>query len=322
VSFDDVTGLRIQNVTFAATQNTTALKFTDPAHVEVNNVLIRDTDSGCNDQGVNVPSGSVPSCGWGIGLSVIGAPYPNRTNQLAIDFQVWNSTFTNNGAHSTGLGGAIKHGHAMYLCAASLNYTVDVGCNGFVVANNLVYDSPTGNAVQLGDSAHNGFVVNNTIDNTDTRTISGMSLCTLYSGAAMDPWGDYSWPNRNILIANNIFTNNCANAVIATGFTDGGDVIRNNLGFHNGYACDWDGCTTQYNCNYTPDRHAICTVGTNLPNADPQYVDRSGSFGASTKNFHLQAGSPALGQSDPAYTPPLDKDGNARPAAPALGAYG
>ena len=319
--FDDVTGLRIQNVTFDATQNTTALKFTNPSHVEVNNVIIRDTDNGCNDQGVSVPSGSVPTCGWGIGLQVSGAPLSNRTNQLATDFQVWNSTFTNNGAHSTGLGGAIKHAHAVYLCSAGGDYTVDDGCNGFVVANNVVYDSPTGNAIQLGDSAHNGFVVNNTIDNTDTRAITGTSLCTLYSGAAMDPWGSFSWPNRNIVIANNTFTNNCANAVLATGDTAGGDVIRNNLGFHNGYACDWDGCMTQYNCNYTMDGHAICTLGSNLADADPRYVDRSGAFGAATKNFHLQAGSPALGLSDPAYTPPFDNDGNARPASPALGAY-
>ena len=127
VHFDDITGLRIQNVTFDAPQNTTALKFTNPAHVEVNNVIIRDTDNGCNDQGVSVGSGSVPACGWGIGLQVTGAPLSNRTNQLATDFQVWNSTFTNNGAHSTGLGGAIKHAHAMYLCAAGNDFATDDG---------------------------------------------------------------------------------------------------------------------------------------------------------------------------------------------------
>jgi len=319
MTLDDVTGFRIQDITVAATQNTTGLKFTNPSHVEVNNMLFRDTDSACPDQGVNVPSGSVPACGWGIGLSVIGQPLSGWTNQLATDFQLWNSTFTNNGAHSHGQGGASNHGHAMLLCAAGVNGGPDDGCNGFVVANNLVFDSPTGNAVRLGDAAHNGFVVNNTIDNTDTRAIQG-PLCTDGSGAGITMWGDYSWPNRNILVTNNIITNNCANAVLATGYTGGGTVIRNNLAFNNGYACDYYQCDVDYLCNW--NGNTICTVGTNLPDADPLYVNRSGTWGSTTKDFHLQPGSPALGKSDPAYTPPFDKDGNARSSTPALGAYG
>ena len=64
-------------------------------------------------------------------------------------------------------------------------------------------------------------------------------------------------------------------------------------------------------------------AGTNLASADPKYVDRAGTYGdLSTKNFHLQPDSPALGKSDPAYTPSLDNAGNARPATPALGAFG
>jgi hypothetical protein len=62
--------------------------------------------------------------------------------------------------------------------------------------------------------------------------------------------------------------------------------------------------------------------GQNLPNANPLYVDTGGTYGSLSKDFHLQAGSPAIGKGDPAYTPPFDKNGSPRPAAPALGAFG
>jgi hypothetical protein len=195
------------------------------------------------------------------------------------------------------------------------------GCDSFVVPNNLIYDAPTGEAIQIGDSARNGFIVNNTIDNTDTRSTSGTSVCTDYSSQAMVVWGGGNYPTANTLITNNIISNNCGPGVNAS--TSGslvGNVVRNNFGYHNAYACNWCKSGVDYDPIY--GSYVGFTVGTNLPDADPLYVNRTGTWSSAGKNFHLQAGSPALGKSDPAYTPPLDKDGKARPSTPALGAYG
>jgi hypothetical protein len=75
--------------------------------------------------------------------------------------------------------------------------------------------------------------------------------------------------------------------------------------------------------SYTGFDCAAACPGGNLPNANPLFVDTVGTHAdPSSKDFHLQAGSPALGKADPAYTPRFDKDGSPRPAAPALGAFG
>jgi hypothetical protein len=60
-------------------------------------------------------------------------------------------------------------------------------------------------------------------------------------------------------------------------------------------------------------RVACFTPGQNLATMNPLYVNRSGG------DYHLQAGSPARNAGDPAYTPPLDADGNPR-SGPHLGA--
>ena len=49
-----------------------------------------------------------------------------------------------------------------------------------------------------------------------------------------------------------------------------------------------------------------------LYTSDPMFV--------SSTDFHLQSGSPVKAVGNPAYTPPLDFDGQARPSA-SLGAY-
>ena len=193
------------------------------------------------------------------------------------------------------------------MCSLANSAGVEGGCRSFVIANNLFFDSPDGYPIQIGQAARNGYVVNNTIDNTTTPS----QFCAIVL------WGTGTWADSNILIANNLITNvagSGSNAVCASlGKNLTGNVVRNNLAYGvNGTAYD-----PVYG-SYTG-----FAAGTNLPSADPKYVDRAGTYGdLSTKNFHLQPDSPALGKSDPAYTPPLDKEGNARPAAPALGAFG
>ena len=50
----------------------------------------------------------------------------------------------------------------------------------------------------------------------------------------------------------------------------------------------------------------------NLPNADPLFINPAGY------HFRLQTNSPAIGKTNPAYTPSTDLNGRARPAAPGL----
>ena len=122
-------------------------------------------------------------------------------------------------------------------------------------------------------SARNGYVVNNTIDNTTTPS----QFCAIVL------WGTGTWADSNILIANNLITNvagSGSNAVCASlGKNLTGNVVRNNLAYGvNG---------TAYDPSY--GSYTGFAAGTNLPSADPMYVDRAGTYGdLSTKNFHLQ----------------------------------
>jgi hypothetical protein len=210
-----------------------------------------------------------------------------------------------------------NHDHAIYMCGGSGASTgLEDGCRSFVIANNLLFDGPDGYVIQLGQSARNGFIVNNTIDNS---TAGSTPAC------AVILWGTGTWKDANDLFTNNIITNvagSASNAICTSGGNLVGNLVRNNLAYGvNGTA-------------YEPvwGSYVGFTVGTNLPNADPLYVDRSGTYGVlSTKDFHLQAGSPALGKGDSAYTPPTDAYGTPRAvypnavsgvSAPALGAFG
>ena len=120
---------------------------------------------------------------------------------------------------------------------------------------------------------------------------------------------------------NNIISNvagsssNAVCSVVGKNLT--GDHVRNNLA----YGVSGTTYDPVYGSLLGFDCMTSCP-GQNLPNANPLYVDTSGTYGSLSKDFHLQAGSPALGKGDPAYTPPFDKNGSPRPAAPALGALG
>lgn len=293
VLFQGDSGIRIRDVTFAARTNIN-LKIMESQHIEVDHIISRDSGRDCITD--------FPSCS-GMGL-LAGGGELGYTPSYVDDLQVWNSVFTNNGGTGTA---AQNHDHAIYLCGGIGTSTgAEDGCRSFVIANNVIADSPDGYPIQLGQSARNGYVVNNTIDNTTTPS----QFCALVL------WGTGTWADSNVLITNNLITNvagSGSNAVCAClGKNLTGNVVRNNLAYGvNG---------TAYDPVY--GSYIGFTAGTNLPNADPKYVDRLGTYGdLSTKDFHLQPDSPALGRSDPAYTPPRDKDGNARPAAPALGAF-
>jgi hypothetical protein len=176
--------------------------------------------------------------------------------------------------------------------------SVKHGVDGFVIANNVFYNQPNGYSIQLGDQASNGVVANNTFD----RAYGTASD----SGSAIIVWGAGPYASSNDVIVNNLFTTNINHAVQAncakplTGIS-----VRGNLGYSNG--------APEYAGTYGS---VVCfSVGANLGDADPLYVNRTGG------DFHLQSSSPARGKADPAYTPAADASGKSRPATPALGAF-
>ena len=157
------------------------------------------------------------------------------------------------------------------------------------VANNLVYNV-VGNGVVTWHGARDIQIVNNTIDNArDGGILVG-------SGDS----GSSSTTGNFITVANNIVVDSNG------GITEFGTTGPNNLYVDN----------LLYN-NQAPNirlQNGLTATGTII--ADPKFVD------AAAGNYHLQAGSPAIGAGSTAYAPSTDLDGNPRStSAPSIGAY-
>jgi hypothetical protein len=291
-----VQGIRLRDVTIAAPYNTN-LKIDSSQHVEVDHIVSKDSADNCST-----------SIGYhcGQGIIVVGGGGTAYAATYSDDVQIWNSRIYNNGGNSSTQDYAYDHG--IYMCSggSAVGTSTESGCRSFVIANNLIYDQPDGYGIQLGDSARNGIVTNNTFDSATRGTD--------YSGCGIIIWSSGPWGSSNNLIVNNIFSNNAANAICASvNKNPVGNVVRNNLSYNNYQACNW--CrATNYDAVY--GSYIGFTVGTNLPDANPLYVNRTSG------DFHLQASSPARGKADPAYTPPFDADGSPRSSSPALGAFG
>jgi hypothetical protein len=297
-------GIRFRNFKVAAPKEG-GLHIEESWHVELDGLIVRDNGASCPS------TASYTTCG-GTGILVSGGNTGFFTS-YSDDVQIWNSTFVNNGGNSTyaSIGccnSSTNHDHAMYL-GGGQSSTSENGFRSMVVANNLIYDSKDGYPVQIGQSARNLIFTNNTIDNTSNPD----------AACAIVVWGSGPWADSGDVFVNNIISNvagSGSNAICASLSNSlSNNHVRNNLA----YGVSGTTYDPAYGSMIGFDCMTSCP-GQNLPNANPLYVDTSGTYGLLSKDFHLQAGSPALGKGDPAYTPPFDKDRNPRPAAPALGA--
>jgi parallel beta-helix repeat protein len=288
VYFSNCQGIRLRNLTFDAPYDTN-LKLDTDQHIELDHLVIRNAGrSGTAGVGLLVGSNS--------GFSLT----------YSDDIQVWNSIFYNNG-HVTGGGGD----HQIYFGTSGnlKGSTVESGVRSGVIANSLIYDGPAGYGLQLGDSARNVIVTNNTFVHAFDAAPAGSAI-VVWNGTTT------TWGTRDCVIVNNIFTSNTEYGVVTSDSQNApSNIVKNNLAFSNGAG--------NYHAAY--GTKIGFTLGTNLPDADPLFVDPA------NKDFHLTSGSPAIGKADAAYAPPADASGANRPvypnagtgiSEPALGAYG
>lgn len=199
------------------------------------------------------------------------------------DIQIWNNTIYSNGSTGNGI---LDHG--VYWAYARGNS---------VLANNLIYDNCAFN-VQLYPDAPGVIVTCNTIDggvvhSTFSESRGGMIYADT-DGATL----------ANTITVGCLSTN-------APNFFGFGTVSDFYAGLNNQF----------YDCiGYNDAAGSFDPVASKLifnaacVTADPLYINRA------AKNFHLAAGSPAIGKIQIAqygYVPPLDKDGNPRITADA-----
>ena len=188
-----------------------------------------------------------------------------------------------------------------------------------VIANNIFTGSTAGRDVELGPEERGGFVVDNTFYGNRIMSLLDPASYPLvhYAGQAVVVFANTSVSNfatgANV-VANNLFVDLDGHAVWGSGPRESGNLVQSNLAYLTRNGSGWQDSAV---LDYEPHYGASCClfdVGANLPDADPLLANPAGF------DFHLLAGSPALGRADPAFALPFDHDGVPRHAAPDVGA--
>jgi pectate lyase len=304
----DASGLRVRNITFhvlaAVGQGADELLIENSNRIEIDHCTFLSTGS----QGVIVRGGD--------------------SNAAAEDVWIVNNTFRPDAGDPTAQGTGNAWSPSDYFGSAGSHWiyagqhgsdaSADLasGSERLVIANNVFTGSTAGDDIQLGPQARNGYVVNNTFYGNHAMQLLGSSA--RYVGNAVSLYSDGSpYATGNNLVANNIFVDIDGHAVYGCcSSPQTGNVVQGNLSYGLRNGSGWQGPTSQdYLSWYESSSTTLFSTGAgNRPNANPLLAS-PGSY-----DFHLQAGSPAIGAAMPAYTPPTDMAGNPRPAAPDLGA--
>jgi hypothetical protein len=171
-----------------------------------------------------------------------------------------------------------------------------------LIANNVIYNTPYGHAVQIYPDNDGTIIVDNTITNTH--------YTTGYRAAAIIVGSDVAGSSaNNMKIVNNITAYNDYGIY---GYQCGTASGSNNDAWNNDSWGNTYGNLVN-DCNSEP---VIDFSGGNL-SADPMFVNRPNN------DFHLQPGSPAVNVGLPAWSDTVDAGGVSRPqgVAPDLGAF-
>jgi hypothetical protein len=224
------------------------------------------------------------------GILVLGC-CSGRT--YSTNVQIWSNTIYGNGA-----GGSSSYSHGVYYGGTdSYSDGQRRGTVGGVIANNVLYDQPTGYLLQIGPQADGLIVTNNTFSTATASYPSGNAIHMWDMGGA--------YATKNLTVVNNAIAFNANMGVhgIGSGMTN--NVVRNNLGFGNpgGDFVPKAGSATLFS-----------TGSGNMTGQDPRFVDRA------AKNFRPRSDSPLVGRADPAYAPPTDLTGSSRAGGPDIGA--
>jgi hypothetical protein len=315
----NASGLRIKGITFNVTTN-------GGINVGASDVLIENSSrieiDGCTFYAAATDAvdirGGLPSS-------------PSSSNDVWVINNMFRPAGSNPYAQSTGTGWSAdqyygsRGSHWIYDgqvgdSSSSAGYNYQSGSERTVIANNVFTGSTAGYDVQLGPEARDGFVVNNTFFGNHIADLLGWSSQAHYAGNGVElfvasPGASYATSNE--VVTNNIFDDLDGHAV--AGGSDGaeaGNLVQNNLSDDLQDGEGWQNLANQdYMSWYDSTSSTIFSTGTgNQADADPLFAN-SGGF-----NFSLQSGSPAIGKSNPAYTPATDMNENPRPASPDLGA--
>jgi hypothetical protein len=198
------------------------------------------------------------------------------------------------------------------------NWEITNGTRRLVITNHVFTGSTAGRDIELGPQAQQGFVVNNTFYGNHAISLLGTSTKAAYAAQGIELYANSSnasYQTGGNVIANNLFDDLDGHAVYGSGPSESGNTVATNLSYNLRNGLGYQGRTSW---DYEPlyGSSTIFTVGTNIADGDPRFVNPN------AWDFHLGSGSPALGSANAAYTYPYDADGKARPASPAVGAFG
>jgi hypothetical protein len=309
----DASGLRIQGIVFRVHGTANLNKGADELLIE-NSDRIEIFDCTFNEAGTGGPA-------------VRGGTSNGQTSD-----DVWfiDNTFRPSGsdpfAQVTGTGWSSdqyfgsKGSHWIYAgqYGDASNFEVTNGARRLVIVNNVFTGSTAGRDVQLGPQTQSSFVVDNTFYGNHAASVIGKTTQAVYAGGGVEFFTDSntsSYQTGGNVVANNLFVDLDGHGAYGSGPTESGNVVRSNLSYGLRNGSGYQGRTSM---DYEPlyGTSTLFQVGTNLGDGDPLFANPS------SYDFHLKIGSPAFGKGDPAYAYPYDADGAARPATPAVGAFG